>query len=43
MKKEGTPMEMNNYDFCDWAKQFFTDEEWERLCDLLNGENEWWN
>lgn len=32
-----TPMEMNYYDFLDWAKEFFSSEEWERLCDILQG------
>ncbi len=30
------PMEMNDYDFLEWAKDFFTDDEWDRLCDLLS-------
>lgn len=29
------PIEMNDFDFLDWARKKFSDDEWDRLCDLL--------
>lgn len=30
------PIDMNDFDFLDYARNQFTDDEWDRLCDLLS-------
>ena len=32
------PKDMCDYDFLNYARSQFTDEEWDRLCDLLEND-----